>query len=47
MVPGLKKALVPEVTAHMNEHQNLEAENFLCICPAGENLVRYAAVMTY
>lgn len=46
-VPDLEEATVPEVTEYMNENHDLEAEHILCIGPGGENLVRYASVMTY
>jgi aldehyde:ferredoxin oxidoreductase len=46
-VPELEQAAVPEVTEYMNDHHGLEAEHIACIGPAGENLVRYACVMTY
>ncbi|UWG50967.1 Aldehyde:ferredoxin oxidoreductase [Halalkaliarchaeum sp. AArc-CO] len=46
-VPELEEATVPEVTEYVNDERGLEAENVLCIGPAGENLVRYACVMTY
>ncbi|MFC6993421.1 aldehyde ferredoxin oxidoreductase family protein [Haladaptatus sp. GCM10025707] len=46
-VPELEGAEVPAVTEYMNEHHGLEAENLITIGPAGENLVRYACVMTY
>ena len=46
-VPDLEGALVPEVTDYMGEHHDLEAENLATIGPAGENLVRFACVMTY
>ena len=46
-VPDLEQATVPEVTGYMQREHELDAENILCIGPAGENLVRYACVMTY
>ncbi|MFB6156667.1 MAG: aldehyde ferredoxin oxidoreductase C-terminal domain-containing protein [Haloferacaceae archaeon] len=46
-VPELEEATVPEVTGWVRREHDLDAENVLCIGPAGENLVRYAAVMTY
>ena len=46
-VPELEEALVPEVTDAMNDRHGLESENLITIGPAGENLVRYASVMTY
>ena len=45
-VPDLAGAAVPEVTAWAEETHGLEAEHLACIGPAGENLVRYACVMT-
>ncbi|MXR42914.1 aldehyde ferredoxin oxidoreductase [Halobaculum sp. WSA2] len=45
-VPDLAGAEVPEVTEWAEETHDLEAENLACIGPAGENLVRYACVMT-
>jgi aldehyde:ferredoxin oxidoreductase len=45
-VPELEEATVPEVTKHVNETHDLTAENIACIGPAGENQVRFAAVMT-
>ncbi|MFB6161681.1 MAG: aldehyde ferredoxin oxidoreductase family protein [Haloferacaceae archaeon] len=45
-VPDLAGAEVPEVTRYMNEHHGLEAEHIACIGPAGENEVRFAAIMT-
>ena len=46
-VPDLEEAEVPEVTETMKERHGLEAENLITIGPAGENLVRFACVMTY
>mgnify|MGYP000112022372 CR=1 FL=1 len=46
-VPDLEGALVSAVTEEMNDRHGLEAENLMTIGPAGENLVRYACVMTY
>jgi len=45
--PELEGATVPEVTGYVNRERDLDAENVLCIGPAGENLVRFACVMTY
>jgi len=45
-VPGLEGATVPEVTAHLADERGLEAEQVACIGPAGENLVRFASIMT-
>ena len=45
-VPDLEEARVSEVTAYMEENHGLDAEHIACIGPAGENLVRYAAIMT-
>ncbi|WP_458210912.1 aldehyde ferredoxin oxidoreductase family protein [Haladaptatus sp. NG-SE-30] len=46
-VPDLEGAEVPEVTEYMNERHDLGADNLITVGPAGENLVRYACVMTY
>jgi len=46
-VPELEGATVPEITDHVDETRGLEAENVLGIGPAGENLVRFACIMTY
>lgn len=46
-VPKLEQATVPEVTDYMDDNHDLDAENILCIGPAGENLVRFASIMTY
>jgi len=46
-VPELEGAEVPEVTDYMTENHGLEAEHIACIGPAGENLVRFACIMTY
>lgn len=45
-VPALEGALVSEVTEYMDEEHDLEAENIACIGPAGENQVRFSAIMT-
>ncbi|MFB6353327.1 MAG: aldehyde ferredoxin oxidoreductase family protein [Halobacteriales archaeon] len=45
-VPELEEARVSEVTAEMADRHGLEAENLMTIGPAGENRVRFAAVMT-
>jgi aldehyde:ferredoxin oxidoreductase len=45
-VPELEGALVSEVTEYMSEEHDLDAENIACIGPAGENLVRFSAIMT-
>ena len=45
--PELSGATVPEVTGYVNRERDLDAEHVLCIGPAGENLVRFACVMTY
>ncbi|WP_101296955.1 aldehyde ferredoxin oxidoreductase family protein [Halegenticoccus soli] len=44
--PDLEGATVPEVTEHVAD-RGLGAENVACIGPAGENLVRFASVMTF
>ena len=46
-VPELEQATVPEITGHMEDNHDLGPEHTLCIGPGGENLVRYACVMTY
>jgi aldehyde:ferredoxin oxidoreductase len=45
-VPDLAGALTSEVTEHVREAGDLDAENIVCIGPAGENHVRFAAIMT-
>jgi aldehyde:ferredoxin oxidoreductase len=46
-VPDLAGATVPQVTEHVEgRDEDLDAENVAAIGPAGENLVRFAAVMT-
>ncbi|KTG30539.1 aldehyde ferredoxin oxidoreductase C-terminal domain-containing protein, partial [Haloferax profundi] len=45
-VPDLEQAEVPEVTEYAESEWGLEPENLVCIGPAGENLVRFASVMT-
>ncbi|MGB9955158.1 aldehyde ferredoxin oxidoreductase family protein (plasmid) [Haloferax prahovense] len=45
--PELEGSKVPEVTDYIQRERDLDAENIACIGPAGENLVRYACVMTY
>ncbi len=45
-VPELEGALVSEVSEYMSEEHDLDAENIACIGPAGENLVRFSAIMT-
>ncbi|WP_259533070.1 aldehyde ferredoxin oxidoreductase C-terminal domain-containing protein [Halalkaliarchaeum sp. AArc-CO] len=44
--PELEGARVPEVTEYVHDERGLEAENVLCIGPAGENQVRFASIMT-
>lgn len=46
-VPELEQAPVPEVSDHVAETRDLGAEHCIAIGPAGENLVRYACVMTF
>ncbi len=46
-VPELEAATVPEVSAHVAETRGLGPENCIAIGPAGENLVRFASVMTF
>jgi aldehyde:ferredoxin oxidoreductase len=46
-VPELAGATVPQVTEHVEERdEDLSAENIAAIGPAGENLVRFASIMT-
>ena len=46
-VPELEQAEVPEVSEYVAETRGLGPENCIAIGPAGENLVRFACVMTY
>ncbi|MFB6234345.1 MAG: aldehyde ferredoxin oxidoreductase family protein [Halopenitus sp.] len=46
-VPELEQAEVPEVSDYVEETRGLGPENCIAIGPAGENLVRFACVMTY
>ena len=46
-VPELEGALVPEVSEYVDETRDLGPENCITIGPAGENLVRFASVMTF
>ncbi len=46
-VPDLAGATVPEVTERVTDRdEDLSAENIAAIGPAGENLVRFASIMT-
>ncbi len=45
-VPELEGAEVPAVTEHVKQSRGLDAEHIACIGPAGENLVRFASIMT-
>lgn len=45
-VPDLEQATVSEVSAYMDDHHGLGKDNIAAIGPAGENLVRFAAIMT-
>jgi aldehyde:ferredoxin oxidoreductase len=45
-VPELGGATVPEVTAYVDDEHGPAAEHVACIGPAGENRVRFAAIMT-
>lgn len=45
-VPDLEGALVSEVTEYVEREHDLTAEHTVAIGPAGENLVRFAAIMT-
>ncbi|MFC7215686.1 aldehyde ferredoxin oxidoreductase C-terminal domain-containing protein [Saliphagus sp. GCM10025334] len=46
-VPELENALVPEVSDYMDRTRDLGPEHCIAIGPAGENLVRFASVMTF
>ncbi|MHC3439445.1 aldehyde ferredoxin oxidoreductase family protein [Natrialbaceae archaeon A-gly3] len=46
-VPDLEGATVPEVSAYLEETRGLGPEHCIAIGPAGENLVRFASVMTF
>jgi aldehyde:ferredoxin oxidoreductase len=46
-VPELEQATVSETSTYMAENHDLDAEHCLTIGPAGENLVRFASVMTF
>ena len=46
-VPDLEGATVSETSDYMEEHHGLGPENCIAIGPAGENLVRFASVMTF
>jgi aldehyde:ferredoxin oxidoreductase len=46
-VPELSGALVSEVSDYMEDQHDLGPENCIAIGPAGENLVRFACVMTF
>ena len=46
-VPELAEATVSETSAYMAENHDLGSDNCITIGPAGENLVRYASVMTF
>jgi aldehyde:ferredoxin oxidoreductase len=45
-VPGLAGATVSETTAHVEAEHGLDAGHVACIGPAGENRVRFAAIVT-
>jgi aldehyde:ferredoxin oxidoreductase len=45
-VPELAESRVSDVTDAMNERHDLESENLATVGPAGDNEVRFAAVMT-
>ncbi|MFC6724577.1 aldehyde ferredoxin oxidoreductase family protein, partial [Halobium palmae] len=45
-VPELAGALVSEVSAYVEEERGLDEDAIACIGPAGENLVRFASIMT-
>ena len=46
-VPDLEGATVPEVSAYLEGTRDLGPDNCIAIGPAGENLVRFASVMTF
>ncbi|WP_255191245.1 aldehyde ferredoxin oxidoreductase C-terminal domain-containing protein [Natronobeatus ordinarius] len=46
-VPDLEGALVSDVSEHVAETRGLGPEHCIAIGPAGENLVRFASVMTF
>ncbi|QLG26786.1 aldehyde ferredoxin oxidoreductase [Halorarum halophilum] len=46
-VPELEGATVPETSDYVEERRDLGPENCIAIGPAGENLVRFASVMTF
>ncbi len=45
-VPELAEAEVSAVSDYMDEHHGLDPEHIAAIGPAGENLVRFASIMT-
>jgi aldehyde:ferredoxin oxidoreductase len=45
-VPELAGATTSEVSAHVEESRGLSEEHVACVGPAGENRVRFAAIMT-
>ncbi|MFC7157606.1 aldehyde ferredoxin oxidoreductase family protein [Halomarina halobia] len=45
-VPDLEEAPVSETVEYLASVHDLDAEHVACIGPAGENLVRFAAIMT-
>jgi aldehyde:ferredoxin oxidoreductase len=45
-VPDLEGATVPEVSAYMAQEHDLGVEHLATVGPAGENLVRFASIMT-
>jgi aldehyde:ferredoxin oxidoreductase len=45
-VPELEQAETSAVSAYMQDEHDLDEEHVACIGPAGENLVRFAAIMT-
>ncbi|GAB3028020.1 aldehyde ferredoxin oxidoreductase C-terminal domain-containing protein [Natronobiforma cellulositropha] len=46
-VPELEEATTAEVTAHLEDAHGLGPEHCISIGPGGENLVRFACVMTF
>ncbi len=45
-VPDLAEATVPEVSEYLSDSHDIGRDQIACIGPAGENLVRFASIMT-
>ncbi|ELK55064.1 aldehyde ferredoxin oxidoreductase [Haloferax sp. BAB-2207] len=45
-VPDLAGATVPETVAYLDDEHGIEADRTMVVGPAGENLVRFASIMT-